>query len=94
MKIDSNSPVPSQLIPSRSPKQVSSTGNTDIQSPAEDRTTFQSDSASVQSLTSLAMSSPAIRQSKVDALRQSVSDGTHVIDPAKIAEAFIASDGA
>jgi len=93
MKIDLNRLAPSQLTTDRSTKQASNSGNVDFQSTTEDRTTFHSDSASVQSLTSQAMNSAAIRQPKVEALRQSVNDGTYQIDPAKIAEAFIASNG-
>jgi flagellar biosynthesis anti-sigma factor FlgM len=93
MKIDLNNLPPSHLTAGPSTKKASNTGNIDFQSTTEDRTTFHSDSASVQSLTNQAMNSPAIRQSKVDALRQSVNGGTYEIDPGKIAEAFIASNG-
>ena len=56
---------------------------------AEDRTTLKSDSASLSSLVGTALSSPAVRQDRVDSLKQSVSSGNYNLDPAKIASAMI-----
>jgi flagellar biosynthesis anti-sigma factor FlgM len=91
MKIEVNSPTASQLPTDRGPKAVTSSKVTEAQSAAEDRTTFRSDSASVQSLTSQALNSPEIRQGKVDALRQSVSSGEYTVDATKIAGAIVDS---
>lgn len=55
----------------------------------EDRTTLSSDTASLQSLVSTAMSSPEIRQDKVDSLRTAVSGGTYPLDANKIALSMI-----
>jgi negative regulator of flagellin synthesis FlgM len=55
----------------------------------EDRTTLTSDTASVNSLVSLALSSPAVRQDKVDTLRESVNSGTYEVDPSKIASSML-----
>jgi negative regulator of flagellin synthesis FlgM len=92
MKIEVNSPTISQLPTDRSPKAVSSSKINEAQSVTEDRTTFRSDSASVQTLTSQALNSPEVRQDKVDALRQSVASGEYKIDPAKIAGAIVDSN--
>lgn len=42
-----------------------------------------------QSLASQALSTPAIRQDKVDALRQAIAGGTYQIAPEQIADAMI-----
>jgi flagellar biosynthesis anti-sigma factor FlgM len=55
----------------------------------EDRATLTSSSSSVQSLVSAALTSPEIRQDKVDSLRLSVSSGQYELDPAKIAASMV-----
>lgn len=93
MKIETNSPAAIQLPVDRSAKQVSNSGVAGTQGAPEDRTTFHTDTASIQALTSQAMSSPEIRQDKVDALRQSVSSGTYMVDATKTADAMIKNNG-
>jgi negative regulator of flagellin synthesis FlgM len=93
MKIEVNGPAASQVPDPRSAKQVSNSGPATSQSATVDRTTFYSDSASVQSLVSQALKSPEIRQDKVDSIRQSVSNGQYQVDPTKIAAAITASNG-
>jgi flagellar biosynthesis anti-sigma factor FlgM len=44
---------------------------------------------SVNSLVSAALTSPEIRQDKVDSLRLSVSSGQYELDPAKIAASMV-----
>jgi flagellar biosynthesis anti-sigma factor FlgM len=92
MKIDVNSPVLSQLTTDRSTKQVSNSSLAGTRDSTEDRTTFHSDSASVQALTSQAMQSPAVRQNKVDALSQSVKSGEYKADPTETAGAILDSE--
>jgi flagellar biosynthesis anti-sigma factor FlgM len=53
------------------------------------RTTLTSDSGTVSALVNDAMSSPEIRQSKVQSLQQAISNGTYQLDPDKIAGAMI-----
>ncbi len=89
MKIEVNNPAVNQLPVDRGPKQVANGSVVGTQGATEDRTTLVSDSYSVQSLTSQALSSPEVRQAKVDALRQSVSGGEYQVDPTKIAGAII-----
>jgi len=54
-----------------------------------DRTTLTSGSGSVSALVSEAMSSPEVRQNKVESLQQQISNGTYQLDPDKIAGAMI-----
>jgi negative regulator of flagellin synthesis FlgM len=56
---------------------------------AEDRATLSSDSASVGSLVSTALSSPEVRQDKVDSLKQAVNSGQYDLNPGKIAASII-----
>jgi len=58
-------------------------------SSTEDRTTLTSDSASVGSLASVALSSPEIRQNLVDSLKRSVSSGQYELNPDKIAASMV-----
>jgi len=91
MKIDVNTTSAlSQVTPDRSAKQAA-TGSIGGSNSTEDRTTFNSDSNSVQTLTNQALQSPAVRQDKIDALRQSISTGQYQADPAKIASGIISS---
>ncbi len=55
----------------------------------EDHATLTSDSTSVGSLVSAALNSPAIRQGKVDSLRQSITSGQYRIDPSSIAASMV-----
>jgi negative regulator of flagellin synthesis FlgM len=93
MKIESNSPSASLLPADRSTKQISTTGTAIARGVTQDRTTLHTDSQSVQSLTSQAMSSPEVRQDKVDEFRQSVNSGTYELDATKIASAIISGNG-
>jgi flagellar biosynthesis anti-sigma factor FlgM len=93
MKVELNSLSATTLPTERSVKQASTGSTTAAQSAAQDRTTFHSDSLSVESLTSQAMSSPEIRQDKVDTLSQSVNSGTYQLDATKIAGAILGSNG-
>ncbi len=93
MKIELNSPPTTQLPVDRDVKQVSTSGTTSAQSTTVDRTTFHSDSLSVQSLTSQAMNSPEVRQDKVDTLRQSVNSGEYKASATETADAIANSNG-
>jgi flagellar biosynthesis anti-sigma factor FlgM len=93
MKIDLNSPSVSLQSVDRGAKQVSTGTAATAQGATEDRTTLHSDSQSIQSLTTQALSSPEVRQGKVDTLRQSVSSGTYALDATKTADAIVGSNG-
>jgi negative regulator of flagellin synthesis FlgM len=54
-----------------------------------DRTTLTSGSGTVGALVSEALTSPEIRQDKVQSLQQAVSSGKYQIEPDKIAGAMI-----
>jgi negative regulator of flagellin synthesis FlgM len=60
-----------------------------VQNGGEDRTTLAFDHANISALVSQAMSSPELRQDKVDALRQAVSSGEYKVDPGKVADAML-----
>jgi flagellar biosynthesis anti-sigma factor FlgM len=55
----------------------------------EDRATLTSGSVSTDSLVSQVLSSPEIRQDKVDSLRLAVESGQYDLDPAKTAAAIV-----
>jgi len=55
----------------------------------EDRATLTSDSTSVGSLVSTAMSSPELRQDKIDSLRQAIGSGQYDLDPGQIAASMV-----
>jgi flagellar biosynthesis anti-sigma factor FlgM len=93
MKIEVNSAAASQLPPDRGAKQVLNSGLAGTQSTTVDRTTFHSDSTSVKALTAQALSSPEVRQDKVDAISESVKSGTYKVDATKIAGAILESEG-
>jgi negative regulator of flagellin synthesis FlgM len=54
-----------------------------------DRTTLTSTRQPLNELVRNAMSSPEIRQDRVDSLKQSIDNGTYELDPAKIASSMI-----
>lgn len=92
MKIEGSSLATSQLPADRT-QQATNTAVTGTQGAAEDRTTFHSDSTSVQSLTSRALASLEVRQDKVDTLRQSVSSGEYQVSATNIAGAIADHQG-
>ncbi len=92
MRIDLFNSAASQIASEQSSQQVNAqntakTGQSASES--EDRATLTSDSTSVGSLVSAALSSPEIRQDKVDSLRQAISSGQYDLDPAKIAASMV-----
>jgi flagellar biosynthesis anti-sigma factor FlgM len=94
MKIDGVSPVEAQLpVEGVAAVRVSSGGQATTPGVAQDWTSFHSDSHSVLSLTSQALSSPGVRQGTVDALRESVNSGQYQVDSTRIAAAISNSGG-
>jgi flagellar biosynthesis anti-sigma factor FlgM len=93
MKVDLNSSAAIQMAVERAPKQVSNSGLTGTQGATEDRTTFSTDSAGIQALTAQALNSPQIRQDKVDALKQAVSNGSYPVNATNIASAIAENKG-
>ncbi len=57
--------------------------------PGQDSASLSLDQASIQSLQTQALSTPGIRQDKVDALRVAIANGQYGIEPDKIADAMI-----
>jgi flagellar biosynthesis anti-sigma factor FlgM len=90
MRIDLNRSSASELSSELSSQQASAQGAaTAAQAGTEDRATFTSDSVSVKSLVTAALSSPALRQCTVDSLKQAVSSGTYELNPSKIAASMV-----
>lgn len=89
MRIDLYNSSASQVSSDPSSQQVSASKTATTATSSEDRATLSSDSTSVSSLASTALSSPEIRQDKVDSLKQSISSGQYQIDPDQIAASII-----
>jgi flagellar biosynthesis anti-sigma factor FlgM len=96
MQIELNNSLASLLRTDQSVKQVSTSDTAATQAAtglAQDRTTLHSDSLSVQSLTSQALSSPEVRQDKVDTISQSVNSGSYQLNATATAGAIIDDNG-
>jgi flagellar biosynthesis anti-sigma factor FlgM len=91
MKIEVNSPTVSLPEVDRGAKKASMSTVVGTQDVTQDRTTFHTDTLSVQSLTTQALNSPEVRQAKVDALSLSVKSGEYKVDSTKTAGAMIDS---
>lgn len=90
MRIDLTQAAAAQIATEANAKHVSAkNASASGLAGGEDRTTFTSDKQSLGSLVSAAMSSPEIRQDKVDSLKQSISNGTYQLEPGKIAASMI-----
>jgi len=59
----------------------------------EDKASFSSDALDLPSLEAQALSSPGIRQDKVEALRQAIQRGEYKVEPDKIAHAILQQNG-
>ena len=90
MRIDLYNSSASQIGGEPSQKRVSAQNIQTTESDGSgDRTTLTSGSSSVSSLVSEAMTSPEVRQDKVQSLQQAISSGQYKLDPDKIAGAMI-----
>lgn len=88
MRIDLSNVTASQIASDQHAKAADAKGAQGAGA-EEDRATLMSGAASVQSLVSQAMSSPAIREDKVASLQQAISSGKYQLDPAGIAASMI-----
>ena len=90
MRIDNFNSSPNELSSELSSQSVSKqSGVQATPAGAEDRATLTSDSTSLNSLLSTAMSTPEVRQGTVDSLRDAVNSGTYQLDPSKIAASMV-----
>jgi negative regulator of flagellin synthesis FlgM len=90
MRIDLSNTTASQLSSELNAKPVTAQNATQSGGVnGEDHATLTSDSTSVGSLVSTALSSPEVRQGKVDSLRQAISSGQYAIDPPSIAASMV-----
>lgn len=90
MRIDLNQTAASQIGNEAIPKRES-VADLAASDPGNngDRTTLTSTQQSLNALVSTAMSSPEIRQDRVDSLKQAISSGQYELDPKKIASSMI-----
>ena len=95
MRIDPFSSAASQLSSELSSQQVGTQGRRTRRPQNlkgisnDDRTTLTSDTTSLASLVSTALSSPEVRQGRVDNLRQAISNGEYQVDPSSVAAAMV-----
>jgi negative regulator of flagellin synthesis FlgM len=89
MRIDLSNTAASQISSEAGSQTAAAQQGATIAAREDDHTTLVSDSGSVSSLVSSAMSSPEIREDKVASLQQAISNGTYQLDPAKIAASMI-----
>lgn len=90
MRVDLTNVAANQIAAEPSPSQVNaSTVAASNLSGSEDRTSFKSDTQSLSSLVSQAMSSPEIRDEKVASLQQAINCGNYKLDPQAIAGSMI-----
>jgi negative regulator of flagellin synthesis FlgM len=93
MKINLNSSTPDAIVTPQSNQTNATSPDSvrtgQVQNGGEDRTTLAFDHANISALVSQAMSSPDVRQDKVDALRQAVSSGEYKVDPGQVADAML-----
>ncbi|MGB9199492.1 MAG: flagellar biosynthesis anti-sigma factor FlgM [Terriglobales bacterium] len=86
MRINLNTPGSDQISTERTSAQPASTTSSS-RTPETDK--FSGDTVSLSSLTEQALQMPAVRQEKVDALRQKIESGEYEIDPKKTAAAML-----
>ncbi len=86
MRINLNTPGTSEVSTERT---ATAPGSTSSSAHTSDADKFASDTVSLSSLAAQTMQMPAVRQDKVDALRQQVADGKYEIDPQKTADAML-----
>lgn len=89
MRIDLTQATASQIASEPSSKPVSAQNVNVSDVAGEDRTTLSSSRQSLSALVSTAMSSPEIRQDRVDSLKQAINSGQYELDPEKIATSMI-----
>ena len=92
MKIEGNSATVNLQSMDKGTKKASTASLQGVDEGAQDRATLRTGTLSLQSLTAQAMSSPEVRQDKVNALSQSVQRGDYKVDSSMTAEAIIASE--
>ena len=90
MRVDLTNVAASQIAAEPNPNQVNANNAAASNlSGSEDRTSFKSDTQSLTSLVSKALSTPEIREEKVASLQQAISSGNYKLDPQAIAGSII-----
>ena len=79
-----------EIIAERSSRQITSNPwTTGAMRDTDDRATLTAESVSIRSLAAKALGNPAMRQDRIDALRQAINTGQYLLDPAKIAGSIV-----
>jgi flagellar biosynthesis anti-sigma factor FlgM len=90
MRIGLNITDPQLVSAEQAKKSATAPGVQSQPSPAGDTATLSTrDNVSLSSLATRALSQPEVRQSQVDSLRQSISNGDYQLDPGGIADAIL-----
>ena len=93
MKIDLYGPATTEATNLSVGKASNGTSQVSAQpASTEDKTTFSSSSAAVQSLTKTATQTFPSRESRVESLRQAVNSAQYQLDADKIAESLVNAD--
>lgn len=89
MKVDLNAPTLSGINSSQDNNKTERTSADPLTTPDQDRATLSTDAARVAGLTTHATASSAVRQEKVEALRQAIQRGEYRVESGKTADAMI-----
>ena len=91
MKIEVNNPLVGLQSVTGGSKKISGGSVTGAVGSTEDRTTFHTDTQSVQALASQAMQTPEVRTEKVAELSQAISSGQYQPDAGGTADGILSS---
>jgi len=89
LKVDLNAPTLGGVAPSQDSNKPESTSVDPLATPDQDRATLSTDKARIDGLTNQAIALSAIRQERVNALRQAIQSGDYRIESGKTADALI-----
>jgi negative regulator of flagellin synthesis FlgM len=91
MRIDANQPISNQAAAERVSRNSGKSGS--AAGTSADGATFSADRAGVGGLEAQVLATPAIREDRVAALRESIRNGSYQVDPGKIADAMLKEAG-
>ena len=91
MRIDPNVPVPNSEQPERAPeaKSAGASRSTELAGGGQGASAAGGDSASISQLAMQLGNFPAVRQGRVQALRQAVQNGSYRADAGKVAQSML-----
>jgi flagellar biosynthesis anti-sigma factor FlgM len=89
VRVDLNGPALGEVNPSEAGKNTEVPVGQAAAALQEDTASFSTGHATIADLSVQALSSPEVRQQKVDALRNAIQSGEYQIDPGAIADTMI-----